>query len=101
MSGISVIEIPEKCSISAIYKAATVAAGFSADDVENWDCTKIIVSADIYNAYKAYMVSEGQELSVGSMWLICGPKTSDKLHGGEVEIQDGFIQMKSGRKGET
>lgn len=95
MSKKYVIDIPEECSIPAIYKTASLAAGVNPDTVVNWDCTKILVSKEIFGAYQAYMKNEGQELSVGALWLTYGPKTSDRLRGGEVEIQDGFFHMKS------
>lgn len=90
-----VIEIPEKCSITAIYTAASVVAGIDPETVESWDCRRILVSNEIFDAYETYMKEQGQELSIGAQWLTVGPKICDSLHGGEVEIQNGFFTLKN------
>lgn len=90
-----VIEIPEKCSITAIYEAASVAAGIDPETVESWDCRRILVSNEIFDAYEAYMKEQSRELSIGALWLAVGPKICDSLHDGEVEIQNGFFTIKN------
>lgn len=92
---IHAIDIPENCSITAIYEAASTAAGIDPEAVESWDCRKILVSNEIFDAYEAYMKEQGRELSIGALWLAVGPKISDNLHDGEVEIQDGFFTLKN------
>lgn len=88
------VGIPEECSIPAIYKAATAAAGINPDAVKNWDCRKILVSPDFFTAYQAYMEQQNQAMSTGVLWLMCGPKVCETLGSGEVEIQDGFFTTK-------
>ena len=84
------IQIPEKCSIPAIYRATAVAAGKKPGKV-HYDCRHIMVSKDIFDAYEAYMEAIGCKEAIGSEWMIYGPKVNEKLPEATVEIEDGFF----------
>lgn len=91
------ISIPEDCDIPDIYVVATIAAGFNPKSVKNWDCRKILVSQDIFDAYQTYMGRIGKAESVSGMWLMYGPKICLDLGPCEVEIQDGFLEFTDGK----
>lgn len=90
MSRAFTIAIPEECGISAIYDAAAVAAGKDSACIK-YDCRRILVSKDIFDAYCTYMESVGQKDSIGTHWLLFGPKVRESLPTSTVEIQEGFF----------
>lgn len=90
MSRAFTIVIPEECCISAIYDAAAVAAGKNPACVK-YDCRRILVSKDIFDAYCTYMESVGLKDSIGAHWLLFGPKVGESLPASTVEIQEDFF----------
>lgn len=82
-------------TIPNLYDSIAIESGYTPDQIENYDCTKLLVSSDIQEIIFEFMKSEGMsDFSIGTMWLIYGPKTDEKLIGMEVEVQDGFFTFK-------
>lgn len=91
MNMVFTIDIPEDCSIIAIYNAAAVAAGKDPALVNKYDCRHILVSKDIFDTYEAYMQRTGQKDNIGACWLLFGPKVDESLPAASVKIKEGFF----------
>lgn len=79
-------------SITKLYDSVAEAMGIDPSKVKSYDCRQILVSNEIANAVEeSYGYTVEDKGRFGMAWLCFGPKVSEKLHDGEVEVEEGFI----------
>ena len=90
------IMVPAECSLDNLNDAVVRAAGKNPEKV-SCDFSNLVVSRDVYNAFKAHIESLGWEQSVAEeLWSKSGLSISESLTGGEVDIlQDGIFDTTS------
>ena len=89
------ITIPERCSMDNLGYAVIQAAGENPAEISCY-CPNLIVSRDIYNAFKLYMKRQGwTEFAADGIWDESGPSINESFVGGEVEIQDALFEISS------
>jgi hypothetical protein len=90
-------------SIVSLYEVVAQALGEKNWNAENiqFDCTKINVAKNIYNAMEASAVEEfgckhrakDIKTEFAMLWCMSGPKAIDGLANNEVEVEEGFISF--------
>ena len=81
------IAVSDKCSLTYLNDAVVRAIGKNPEKV-SCDYSKLVVSRDIYNSFKAYIKSLGWDQSAAAeVWSEFGLSISESLTGGEVEIR--------------
>lgn len=88
-------------SIVKLYEAVAKELGEKNWNAENirFDCTKINVAKNIYNAMESSAVeefgykhrAEDIQTEFAMLWCMSGPKAIDGLGTNEVEVEEGFI----------
>ena len=90
-------------SIVSLYEVIAQTLGEKNWNAENiqFDCTKINVAKNIYNAMEASAVeqfgykhrAEDIQTEFAMLWCMSGPKAIDGLATNEVEVEEGFISF--------
>ena len=85
------IKIPKECSLGNLSDAVVRAAGGKTARVK-CDYSKLVVSRDIYNAFKTFIESHGWDQSAAdAIWTGFRLSINESFVGGEVEISEGFF----------
>lgn len=90
-------------SIVSLYEIIAQTLGEKNWNAENiqFDCTKINVAKNIYNAMESSAVeqfgykhrAEDIQTEFAMLWCMSGPKAIDGLATNEVEVEEGFISF--------
>lgn len=86
----------DKCSLlnlQEFYEEVVTLAGFDAEPYKRFDCTKILVSADVQNyIMDGYKNRGAEDFEICMIWCCYGPKVDETLSGSEVLIKPGFYE---------
>ena len=83
---------PEDCNCGIDQLFDNISTKLYGRTYDSYDCTKVCVGKEVFNAVTEYYVADGKPAEDFAMlWCCYGPKAT--LEGFEVEVDDSWVNM--------